>query len=147
MHIVIITLIFVRTISKLNYITNFKGKIMKKSIYVLCLFVTIGMLLSCGDDDKKKVNIEGTYYGRYITGSSKETSLIVAKKEGSTYTLTFSDIAGVRVPPPFDVTLKESINNIWQSVAVSPYVQFMVDDNAVRITSNSGYYYTFSGKR
>lgn len=122
---------------------------MRKLIFALCLFVGFSMLSSCGDDDdeKAKVDITGTYYGNYITVDTKATSLVVTKKEGNTYTLTFSDIAGRKVPPPFDVTIESSAASIWQSVATSPYVQFMVNDNTVRITSNSGYYYTFSGKK
>ena len=121
---------------------------MKKVFFVFCLLISSITLLSCSDDDdKNKVDITGTYYGNYITVDSKETSLVVSKKEGNTYTLTFSDIAGRNVPPSFDVTLQESIGGIWQAVAASPYVQFMTNENTVRITSNSGYYYTFTGKR
>lgn len=121
---------------------------MRKAILTLCLFIGLGILSSCSsDDDKSKIDITGTYYGNYITAYTDEASLVVTRREGNTYSLTFSDIAGRNVPPPFDVTVEESAASIWQSVAVSPYVQFMVNDNAVRITSNSGYYYTFSGKK
>lgn len=122
---------------------------MKKTIFTLCILICLGTLCSCSDDDDNKntVDITGTYYGNYITVDTKETSLVVTQKEKGIYTLTFSDIAGRKVPPPFDVALEESAASIWQSVAASPYVQFMVNENTVRITSNSGYYYTFTGKK
>lgn len=75
----------------------------------------MGTLCSCSDDDDNKstVDITGIYYGNYITVDTKEIGLVVTQKEKGIYTLTFSDIAGRKVPLPFDVTLEESVASMW----------------------------------
>lgn len=121
------------------------------SMLLFALSLTV-FIASCSSDDKDDTpQIEGEYVGNYVSlasPSGAEVTLIVTKEGNSTYLLKFTSKNAIQLPASYTVTLSDTgVSGIWQSVATSPYVQFMTNDNAVSIANNTGAYYTFQGRK